>query len=80
MGELAKRSKRSTIYLDPDLHRALRIKSVHTQRSMSELVNEAVRLATREDQEDLAAFEERAGEPTITYEELLKELRAHGKI
>jgi hypothetical protein len=77
MSELA---KRSTIYLDPDLHRALRIKSVHTQRSMSELVNEAVRLATREDQEDLAAFEERAGEPTITYEKLLKELRAHGKI
>ena len=77
MGELA---KRSIIYLDPDLHRALRIKSIHTQRSMSELVNEAVRLATREDQEDLAAFEERAGEPTITYEELLKELRAHGKI
>ena len=77
MAELA---KRSTIYLDPDLHRALRIKSVHTQRSMSELVNEAVRLATREDQEDLAAFEERAGEPTITYEDLLKELRAHGKI
>jgi hypothetical protein len=71
MSELA---KRSTIYLDPDLHRALRIKSVHTQRSMSELVNEAVRLATREDQE------ERAGEPTFTYEELLKELRAHGKL
>jgi hypothetical protein len=77
MGELA---KRSTIYLDPDLYRALRIKSVHTQRSMSELVNEAVRLATREDQEDLAAFEARASEPTFTYEELLKELRAHGKI
>jgi hypothetical protein len=47
---------------------------------MSALINEAVRLSTREDQEDLAAFEERAGEPTITYEGLLKELRAHGKI
>ena len=80
MGELAKRSKRSTIYLDLDLHRALRIKSVHTQRSMSELVNDAVRLAISEDQEDLTAFEARSGEPTITYEELLKELRAHGKI
>lgn len=77
MGELA---KRSTIYLDPDLHRALPIKSVHTQRSMSELVNDAIRLALCEDQEDLAAFEARAGEPTITYEKLLKELRAHGKI
>ena len=77
MAELA---KRSTIYFDPDLHRALRIKSIHTQRSMSALVNEAVRMATREYQENLATFEERAGEPTITYEDLLKELRAHGKI
>jgi hypothetical protein len=47
---------------------------------MSDLVNDAVRMAFREDQEDLAAYEERAEEPTITYEELLKDLRAHGKI
>ena len=73
-------AKRCTIYLDPDLHRALRIKAIHTHRSMSDLVNDAVRMALREDQEDLAAFEERAGEPTMTYEELLKDLRAHGKI
>ncbi len=73
-------AKRSTIYLDPSLHHALRIKAVHTSRSMSDLVNEAVRLAFREDQEDLAAFDERAKEPTISYEELLKDLRAHGKI
>ena len=73
-------AKRSTIYLDADLHRALRIKAIHTHRSMSDLVNDAVRMALREDQEDLAAFEERAGEPTMTYEELLKDLRAHGKI
>ena len=73
-------AKRSTIYLDPDLHRALRIKAIHTHRSMSDLVNDAVRMALREDKEDLAAFEERAGEPTMTYEELLKDLRAHGKI
>jgi len=47
---------------------------------MSDLVNDAVRMALREDQEDLAAFDERAGEPTISFEELLKDLRAHGKI
>ena len=57
--------KRSTVYLDPALHRALRIKAVHTHRSMSDLVNDAVRMAFREDQEDLAAFEERADELTI---------------
>ena len=73
-------AKRSTIYLDPTLHRALRIKAVHTHRSMSDLVNDAVRMALREDQEDLDAFDERAKEPTISYEELLKDLRAHGKI
>lgn len=73
-------AKRSTIYLDPPLHRALRIKAIHTHRSMSNLVNEAVRLALREDQEDLAAFDERMGETTISYEELLKDLRAHGKL
>jgi len=73
-------AKRSTIYLDSALHRALRIKAIHTHRSMSDLVNDAVRMTLREDQEDLAAFDERAEEPTISYQELLKDLRAHGKI
>ena len=72
--------KRSTVYFDPELHRALRIKAAHTHRTLSDLVNEAVRMALREDQEDLAAFEERADEPTISYEDLLQDLKAHGKI
>jgi len=73
-------SKRSTVYFDPDLHRALRIKAAHTRRTLSDLVNHAVRLALREDEEDLAAFDERAAEPTMSYEDLLKDLKAHGKI
>ena len=73
-------SKRSTIYFDPDLHRVLRIKAAATHRSVSEIVNEALRLALREDQKDLAAFEERAGEPSLTYEELLNDLKVHGKL
>ncbi len=73
-------AKRSTIYLDSVLHRALRIKAIHTHRTMSDLVNDAVRMALREDKEDLAVFDERGEEPTISYEELLKDLRAHGKI
>ena len=72
--------KRATVYLDPKLHRALRIKSIETSRSMSELVNEAVSLALAEDAEDLAAFEERAHEPLVTFEDALKELKRHGKI
>jgi len=77
---MAESAKPSTIYLDPSFHRALRIKAVHTRRSMSDLVNDAVRMAISEDQEDLAGFAERAQEPTISYEELLKDLRVHVKI
>jgi len=73
-------NKRSTIYFEPELHKALRIKAANTERSISDLVNDAIRQALREDQEDLAAFEERAAEPTITYEALLEDLKAHGKI
>lgn len=73
-------AKRSTVYFSPDLHRALRIKAAHTQRTVSDLVNDAVRLALREDQEDLAAFVERQEEPVMTYEELLRDLKAHGRI
>ena len=72
--------KRCTIYFKPELHRALRIKAAHTQRSMSDLVNEAVKRLLREDEEDHAAFEERAHESTMSYEQLLRDLKAHGKI
>ncbi len=73
-------SKRSTIYFEPTIHQALRLKSAVTHRSVSELVNEAVRNLLQEDQEDLAAFENGVSEPTITYEELLNDLKAHGKL
>lgn len=73
-------AKRSTIYLDPDLHKALRLKAVETSRSMSDLVNEAVRESLAEDAEDLAAFEERISEPLISYEEMVKRLKKDGRI
>ncbi|HQQ05244.1 MAG TPA: CopG family transcriptional regulator [Kiritimatiellia bacterium] len=73
-------TKRATVYLRPGLHKALRLKSVETSRSLSEIVNEAVQVALAEDAEDLAAFEERAHEPVISYEAALKELKKHGKI
>ena len=71
---------RSTVYFDKNLHRALRIKAADTHRSLSELVNEAVRAILREDAEDLAAFDERSDEPMLSYEELLRDLEAQGKI
>ncbi|MGZ9021626.1 MAG: hypothetical protein ACXW3S_17110 [Rhodoplanes sp.] len=77
---MSERSTRSTIYFEPELHRALQIKAASTRRSVSEIVNDALRLALREDQDDLAAFDERAAEPVLTYEELLNDLKAHGKL
>jgi plasmid stability protein len=73
-------ARRSTVYLDPELHRALRVKAAHTGQSISDLINQAVRSAIQEDQEDLSVFEARVHEPTITYEAVLKDLKAHGKI
>lgn len=73
-------SKRSTVYLDPVLHQALRLKSVETSRSMSDIINEALKEALAEDAEDLAAFDERADEPLIGYEQMIKRLKRNGRI
>jgi plasmid stability protein len=73
-------TKRATIYLDPALHKALRIKAAETSRSMSEIVNEAVKQALAEDAEDLAAFEVRANEPLVSFENMLKEMKKDGRI
>ena len=73
-------NKRATVYFDPDIHRALRLKAASTESSISDLVNRAVRQALAEDREDLQAFDERVAEPTITYEALLEDLKANGKI
>jgi plasmid stability protein len=73
-------TKRTTVYLDQELHQAIRLKAAVTGRSMSELINEMIREGLSEDAEDLKAFRDRANEPVISYESLLQELRAHGKI
>jgi predicted DNA-binding protein len=73
-------TKRTTIYLEPEIHQALRLKSAETNRSISDLINEALLEQLREDAEDLAAFRERANEPVISYEALLEDLREHGKL
>ena len=72
--------KRSTIYFDPKIHKALRMKAAETDKSVSELVNDAVKLCLAEDAEDLAAFEERAKEPNLKFEDVLKELKRSGTI
>ena len=77
---MATQTKRATIYFDPNLHKALRLKAVETSRSVSELVNEAVREALSEDADDLLTFEERADEALISYEEMVKRLKKDGRI
>ena len=72
--------KRSTIYFDPKIHKALRMKAAETDKSVSELVNDAVKLCLAEDAEDLVAFEERAKEPNLKFEDVLKELKRSGTI
>ena len=67
--------KRTTVYPEPDRHHALRLKAVETSTSMSDLINKAVRDALIEDSEDLAAFEERKGEPLIAYEEMIRRFK-----
>ena len=73
-------SKRATVYFDPDLHRALRLKGAETDQSLSDLVNEAVKSALGEDAEDLAAFEEREAEPDLPFENVVKDLKRRRKI
>ena len=73
-------SKRATIYFDPELHRALRIKGASTGRTMSDLVNEAIRSSLAEDAEDLAMMDARMGEPSIALEDLLRDWKRRGKL
>jgi len=77
---MATPAKRATIYLDPIVHKALKLKAVETSRSVSDLVNQAVRESLAEDAEDLAALEERANEPLISYDQMVKRLKKDGRI
>ena len=72
--------KRATVYFDPALHRALRLKAAETERSISALVNEAVKAALSEDVDDLEAFELREKEPDYAFEDVVRDLRRRGKI
>jgi hypothetical protein len=72
--------KRATVYFDPSIHQALRVKAAQTDHSVSELVNVAVRRSLAEDADDLATFDARAKEPNLAFEDVLKDLRRRGKL
>jgi hypothetical protein len=71
---------RATVYIDPELHKALRLKAVETMQPISTLVNNAIKESLAEDAEDIAAFEERAKEPLISYDAMIKRLKKDGRI
>ncbi len=72
--------KRATIYFDSQIHRALRLKAAESDRSISDLVNEAVKSSLAEDADDLAVFEQRAAEPRLSFEVVVKDLKRRGKL
>lgn len=74
------RNTRATVYLNADLHKALKIKSVETDHSVSDLINDAIRVSLLEDAEDLAACDARLKEPSLDFEELLKDMKRRGKL
>jgi hypothetical protein len=73
-------AKRATVYFDPNIHKALKLKSIETSKSISELVNEAVKSALAEDAEDILAFEDRADESLISFSDIVKRLKKDGRI
>ena len=73
-------NKRSTIYFDSDLHRAVRMKAAAMDRSVSDVVNEAVRRILAEDAEDLEAFEKRRREPSLDFEDVIRSMKRRGKL
>ena len=77
---MSKSVKRATIYLDSQLHKVIKIKSAETDRTVSEIVNEAVKFSLAEDLQDLSAFDDRASEPNLSFEDVLKKLKSSGKL
>ena len=77
---MATQTKRATIYFDPSIHQALKLKSIETSRSISTLVNEAVKAALSEDADDIMAYEARTNESLISFSDMVKRLKKDGRI
>ena len=73
-------SKRATVYFDSSVHQALRLRAAATDRSISNMVNDAVKVALAEDAEDLEALDQRKSERSVSFETLVRDLRKRGRI
>ena len=73
-------AKRATVYFEPEIHRALRLKAATSDKTISDMVNDAVKLSLAEDAEDLETFEKRKREPNLNFEQFVKALKRRGKL
>ena len=73
-------NKRATVYFDPDIHKALKIKAAVTNTSISEFIDQAIKHEFADDEEDIRSLKERANEPTVSFEQVLRDLKSNGKI
>ena len=73
-------TQRATVYFEPEIHKALKLMAVETSRSISDIIDDAVKHELAEDEADLRAFDERTKEPSTSFESFVKELKANGKI
>ena len=73
-------TKRATIYFDAHVHRALRLRAAACNRSISDMVNEAVRKTLAEDANDLRDADQRQAEPSTSFEEFVTSLRDSGRL
>ncbi len=72
--------KRATVYFDAEVHKALRLRAAATDRSISDMVNDAVKVSLTEDALDLQAFDERQAEPTESFDDFVKGMKQRGLI
>jgi plasmid stability protein len=72
--------KRATVYFEPDVHRALRLKAAASDRSISDMVNDAVKIALAEDVDDLAAFVKRKDDKSLSFDTFVQGLKRRGRI
>jgi plasmid stability protein len=72
--------KRATVYFQPEIHKALRLRAAANDRSVSDLVNEAVRVSLAEDAADLAAFDRRKKERSVSFNSFVQSMKRRGLI
>ena len=72
--------KRATVYFESDVHRALRLKAAALDRSISDMVNDAVKASLAEDAEDLASFSDRKKDKSVSFDAFVQGLKRRGRV